>query len=174
MATLTVETGTGSTTANSYISLADANTYHEDRENPSAWFQALDADKTRALIIATQFIDETYLGRWLGRRANQTQALAWPRIGASDEDGWAIDSTTIPTRLKNALAEAAAAHLSETDGLWPNVSSDNDGITRERVKVGSIEQEIVYSGVKATNARLVKVDTLLAPYIRAANFMERA
>ena len=71
-----VETGTGLPTANSYASLADANNFHSDRLTPE--WAGTDAQKTAALIRATDSIDATY--RFTGRKLTTAQALQNPRI----------------------------------------------------------------------------------------------
>ena len=43
--TLVVEDGTGKTTANTYISLDDADTYHENRLHVSDWTGATETEK---------------------------------------------------------------------------------------------------------------------------------
>ena len=72
---LVVEDGTGLSTAESYISVADADTYHSDRGN--ALWTGTDAVKEEALRQATEYLDATY--DWKGSISLTTQALNWPR-----------------------------------------------------------------------------------------------
>lgn len=101
---LTVEDGTGLTNAQSYISVADADTYHTDRGNTD-WTSASSGEKETALVKATQWIDGKYRRRWRGIRSTAGQALTWPRSSVYDIDGFNV--TGIPARLKYATAEAA-------------------------------------------------------------------
>ncbi len=106
-----VEDGTGLVTATSYLSEADADLYHADRENV-AWAAAVTSAKEAALILATDFLDTRY--RFLGIRKTDVQALAWPRDAAFEFDGRRIDPDSLPVALERATAELAALALSQT------------------------------------------------------------
>lgn len=103
---LVVEDGTGLTNANSYISVADADTYHSDRAHTD-WGAASAGDKESALINATQYIDGKYRTRWRGWRGHENQRLAWPRYNVVDSDGWSVDWDSVPVNVQYATAEAA-------------------------------------------------------------------
>ena len=111
MATMTVETGSASSTANSYSSVDDADTYHEKRLHVSTWTAATDDNKEIALMWATRLIDEQVT--WNGVTTSATQALMWPRNLVYDRNGNAILSTTIPDWLKEAVAEYARYLIGE-------------------------------------------------------------
>lgn len=95
----------GSSTANSYCTLAEANTYAETIPNEAIWSAADDDAKIAALITATRALDDQY--EWVGYKVTTTQALRWPRSGVTDRDAYAVTNTAIPTFLKNAVAEFA-------------------------------------------------------------------
>ena len=95
----------GATNANSYCTLAEANTYHESRLYTTSWTDAEDDNKVIALIWATRMLDE--ICDWVGEKSTGEQALRWPRWDAWDKDGYNLDANTIPTFLKNATAELA-------------------------------------------------------------------
>ena len=52
--TLVIEDGTGKSNAESYISVADADTYHSNRGNTD-WAALTTAEKERLLRIATDY-----------------------------------------------------------------------------------------------------------------------
>src|SRR5687767_15226190 len=107
-----VEDGTGLSTAESYITVAYADTYHTDR-GQTTW-TGTDAAKEAALRRALAYLDGRYGPRFNGlRKLGRDQALMWPRVGASDSEGWLIDDTVIPAELKRAQAEAALRELEE-------------------------------------------------------------
>jgi len=133
---IVVEDGTGLETANSYISLTDANTYHSDRANTS-WAAATEAARNAALIKAAQWLDGRYRDRWRGYRKTDDQTLDWPRYNAYDSDGYAVDSDAAPARITYAQAEAALAII---DGTDLNPSLDRGGKIR-REQVGPISTE---------------------------------
>ena len=150
---LVVEDGTGLSNANSYISVAEADTYHSNRGN-TEWAAATNEEKEQALILATQYLDGRYRKKWKGVKSSVSQALSWPRISVYDEDGYSLDGT-IPSRLTYATAEAALAKIKGTD-LTPEL--DRGGQVR-RERVGSLETE--YSPGAPARKALTAVSDLL-------------
>lgn len=110
----TVEDGTGIAGANAYCTVAYVSTYHSDRNNTS-WASASTASQQAAILDATRYLDTFYSFPW-GTRVSSTQGLLWPRKGALDYEGFAIDG--IPTVLKDAVAELSLQALT-TDLLAP-------------------------------------------------------
>lgn len=108
---LTLVTTPKSASANSYASVAEANSYFEKRLHKSTWEDADDEDKKIALIWATQLLDEKV--QWDGIQSDSNGALRFPRIGLYTQDGNEIDSDTIPQFLKNATAEFAMHLIAE-------------------------------------------------------------
>jgi len=83
---ITIVATAGSATANSYITLSDAEDLIDGLikdDDVVAWASASADDKNRALYTATQRIDRE---RFLGARATDTQALQWPRTGVRKPD----------------------------------------------------------------------------------------
>lgn len=130
-----VEDGTGIEDATSYIDVSYADTfintyYPEDTE----WDSKSEAQKELSLMIATRFIDR--LVRWNGEIFKRTQALKWPRTEFKDVDGRIIEAGTIPTKIKNAVAELAL------ESLTGNIH--DKGVMLDSQKYGSSSE--VYSG----------------------------
>ena len=78
----------GSASANSYITLSDANAIVEGLtpdDDVKAWEAGSTSDdyRNRALYTAAQRIDRE---RFLGARATDTQSLQWPRTGVRKPD----------------------------------------------------------------------------------------
>ena len=128
---LVVEDGTGKSTANTYISEANADTYFSTRDNPTAWTGLTSAKKEAALIYATVTLD----GMWdfVGTVTTATQSLAWPRDGVWDEEGRPVLANVVPSRVKDSECELALLHTS--DPL--NASYARSGAIEEE-KVGPI------------------------------------
>jgi hypothetical protein len=111
-----------SPTANSYATLAEAQTYHDGHLYASAWTTAVQGTKETALIMATRLLDATW--SWYGRRTSNDQRLEWPRDGVLKEAGtgsWDVFSAfvprylpndAIPEKLKEATAEYARQLIS--------------------------------------------------------------
>lgn len=144
----------GAANANSYASLAEANTYHDGRMALNPPWVASGDTAIRAMITATRSLDQLGAGghrrlvpssggvpayyrtprSWTGAPATATQRLAWPRIGMLDTNGNAIASGVIPQALKDAEAEFAGQLLKGDRTL------DNDVIVQgvTSVRAGSV------------------------------------
>ena len=141
---LVVETGTGIANADSYLSVTDADTYNTNHSASAAWISAAEAVKEKALRLATQYLDVRYGGRWKSFRTNETQALAWPRAYAVDQDGYYWDSNQMPQRLKDAAAELALRVVGG-DTLFADITKPGT-IKSQSVTVGPIQKSIEYMG----------------------------
>ena len=83
---------------NSYIDINGADEYFAGRLHAESWGETSDADKEKALKQATREIDRQPL---TGRKATDTQALAFPRYPDAE----------IPEAVKEACCEVALALL---------------------------------------------------------------
>lgn len=103
--------------ANSYLTLAEANAYHDTHLYASDWTDADDDDqRSVALIMATRLMDSIY--EWVCWPTTQTQALQWPRTGVLDAlRRNYVDNYAIPPQLKNATAELARTLIKENRTL---------------------------------------------------------
>ena len=132
---LIIDATLGGSSSNSYVTLAESDTYFESRLYVSVWTDATDDLKNRALVMATRRVDYE---KFYGDRATPTQSLALPRINLDYLDG--IDmNNTIPYQIKHATMELALYMLA-TDMSKVGI---NDGAVK-KVKVGSIEKEYHY------------------------------
>ncbi len=124
---IVVEDGTGKSTAESYISIADADTYFINR-GITSW-DALDNtdDKEPALRKATEYMINEYRQRWQGARLTEAQALDWPRVGVV-VGSWTVDSDSVPEIVARACAELALKSIS--DELQADLTQ---GVLKEKV-----------------------------------------
>ncbi len=152
---IVVEDGSGLSTAETYITIVDADAYHAARGNPSAWSGASTTTKESCLRAAACYLDAEY--KWRGTRKREAQSLAWPRLYVVDDDNFAISSTVVPERVRRATAELALRHI--TTSIMPD--SNTGGVVRERSKVGPLETEKEYAGTKSTRADFPIVDNLV-------------
>lgn len=167
---LIVEDGTGKTDAESYISVADADTYHSNHGNPATWSGASTGTKETALREATDYVDRFYGAVWVGTRKTTTQRLYWPRYDAWVDDVL-LDSTILPRPLKEAVAELALRHISEgSAGLMPDISEPGV-IASESVSVGPVSESKSYAGGKSQVKDFRKVRLLVGPLIGAGRLM---
>jgi hypothetical protein len=164
---LIVEDGTGKSDANGYTALAAATAYLTDYAVTSelaSWTAAADAAKETALVLATQYLDNEYAGRWRGSRANETQALAWPRAYVEDADGFWVDADAVPQKLQDACAELAL-RVVLGDRLHPVETLPGD-IASESVTVGPVSKTKTYVGGRpSVGYRYPKISMMLRPLI---------
>ena len=84
-----------SETANSYVTLSEANDYFDTSPDASTWTNKTDDQKKRALISATRWI-ETLV--FYGDRCDESQALKFPRNNYQ-VDGVELACSKIPNGI---------------------------------------------------------------------------
>ena len=153
----------GDATADSYASVAQADAWHVGRGN-AAWAALTETAKETALRRATTWIDATYGSRFGALPVYpRVQALAWPRTGATDADGYAVPSDAIPVEIVRAASEAALREALTPGSLSPDYVA-SAAVVRE--KVGPLEVEYRgSSGASSVSPVLTVVDGLLAPLL---------
>lgn len=151
--TLTVETGTGSATADAFVSVETCDAYCE-AQGLTDWTSATRSpadDDEAAIRRATTWLSNSF--SWKGTRLNgRSQALAWPREDVVDEEGEEVATDELPAELVNACCIAAAYERANPGGLTPTVTL-TDRVKRE--KVGPLEVEYVANAPDAESARPV-------------------
>lgn len=162
--TLTPEDGTITAGANSYVSLAEANAYFDNRPD-SDWTGATDDAKKTALIKATDYLLERFRNRWKGLRIDPTQTLDWPRREVYpevyyDDLDYEIPSTTIPQEVKDATI-VLAGKVNAGTALNPDLAR---GGATKREKVGDLEVE--YFGRALSRTEYVAVNDRLKPLLK--------
>jgi len=148
---ITIVATVGSATANSYLTLAAANSLIEGLvlgTDAAAWDSSTDDNKNRALVSATKRIDRE---RFLGAKAASTQALQWPRQGVRKPDTFTstyatghpyrittdyYTDTEVPPEVQEAQVELAVYLNNNKDGLGLSGLEDY-----KRVGVGGVAVE---------------------------------
>lgn len=147
--TLIVEDGTGVANANSYCDATFVTNYAESIES-SVWSN----NKSRqvvALINATRYVDMKYRAKMPGTIRQSTQSLLWPRSEYVDQYGNTIAAGTMPTALKNAVAQAAIHYLE--GGLDLNAEESNKiKSSSTSVGGGAVSESVAYWEPNATKA----------------------
>lgn len=147
---MTLDTTIGGITSDSYGTLAEALTYHQNYGN-SAWSASGVTDPQREIAMrrAAMWVDGVYSVRWPGVREG-AQSRDWPRTGALDSSGLPVATGIIPEQVKQAQFEAALRELVAPGSLTPDVDS-NSVVKME--KIGPITTEYaVTEGQSAMNA----------------------
>lgn len=147
---------------NSYVEIADADTYFETRIDSAEWTSATDEIKEQALVTASQLVDNH---AWIGSAVSSSQALAWPRKNAiyiDDRLGLqvTIAQNEIPSRVKTAVYEQAL-HLVNNEDLLAGTTQ-----TFESISVGSISLTDSNSDVTRTSIKPSVVMRPIRPLLR--------
>lgn len=131
---LVLDATVGGATSNSYLTLGEADAYFLTRLYSTAWTNASGTPfRETALAWATRLLDRSL--DWNGALSSLTQALRWPRTGATTIDGQLYAADVIPPELKEATAELAIYLLRKdrtTDPLTAGIKS---------FKVGTLDFE---------------------------------
>lgn len=160
MAELVVEDGTGLPLADSYISVEQADAYHEAMGN-EAWLTLGPDEKAVFLRRASRDLDILFGGTYLSTRLTDDQGLLWPRV--EYENAFGVTVTGLPRELVPAVAELALVE-STVDVLGP-ISGD-DNVKHVTKKLGSLEKSIEYFSPSQTYAdTLRRIKLLLGPII---------
>ena len=162
---LIVEDGTGMATAESYISVADADTYHSNLGNAS-WATLTTTVKEQLLRKATNYMVQAYRSAWAGIRKNDTQSLDFPRYLVPKYDNGAMysyyDENSVPKEVKDACCEFALKANSAA------LAPDLDRLTK-REKLGTLEVE--YDTTKGyPYVQYRAMDHLLYPLMKPTTF----
>ena len=128
----TITATLSSATANSYVTLAEANTYFETVPDSTTWDDKTVDQKNRALIDATRWIDNL---NFYGTRCDNGQALKFPRNNYKI-DNVELTCSSIPNNIKYAQYELARLLANDTDAMT-GVSGTEGNISE--VKLGDIQ-----------------------------------
>ena len=145
----------GGATSNSYVTLAEAETYFESDYHSTAWDALTDDNKNQLLASATRRLE---MEDYYGDREDTTtpQRLKFPRINLGDLDGIELDSI-IPTMLKEAQYELSKYMISVDMS-----QSDISDAPIDEAKVGSIQ--VKYTEFNSTDKDILPplVESLLS------------
>ena len=149
MPTINVETGTGATDSNSFVSLVYADTYHSDRGN-TAWASFATASRESAIIKGGDYLNNL---NFKGTRYSGDQAMVFPRFGLVDRDGYELSESAIPREVKYAQCEASLREGNSAGVLQPDLER---GGAVKRKKVDVIETEWFEGAASGTVFSIIK------------------
>ena len=135
---------------NSYATVAEADAYFADRLSGASWASISPEMKAKALISATQKLDEM---RWKNSAIASDQPLAFPRTGSYFDKrmGAYIPMTPTPNAIRISAIEMALF-------LLENPDSQETGSYVKELKVGPIELK----GLERTSKQPSVVQNALA------------
>ena len=129
----------GGETANSYCDLAFATAYAANQAWGDTWAALSQAEQEIALISATKWMETL---PYAGSRCTASQALSWPRSGASC-DGVPANCSAIPFKIKQVEVELANQLSQDPNAIVPPPGGGGaaQGTYVKRQKLGELEQE---------------------------------
>jgi len=167
------DSSVGTSTANSYLSVSEADDYFAGRLGTDLWDNLQTAGKQKVLVMATKRIDRERFGGQVSFYG--VQALQWPRAAVvsrnyNADPGTApsfeptgfyyIDSNTIPPELKQATCEQAMFYLKQNDDDT-TIVGDYDLETLSAYKIGPIDVSI------KNNIKADRLPTVVKELIKA-------
>jgi len=169
---LVVEDGSGLADAESYVSVDDADAIYAAFGGPAQWGAAATSDKERWLRLGCRYLDQKYGRRWVGSRANQSQALDWPMADVEDDDGYCLDSDVVPEQIKRANVYAAFVYAEGND---PLATSETSGeLTKKFTKVGPLIISKEYESGQSSVRRYPLIENEVSEFITTGSPVERA
>lgn len=159
-------------TATAYIAAEDVETYFANYGDvPAVWTAATSTQRAQAIEVASRWIDFEFGLRWKGRRTSSSQIRDWPRTGVYDRDNYAVSSSTTPTAVRNAAAEAAVLHLSGTLTTYGD-TTDAVRIKSETISAGGSSISVTFMGGKAEtpadSKKFPKIEAMLVDLLEDA------
>ena len=130
----------GGELSNSYCTKEFADAYASNQHWQAAWFAVLGEARQVALISATKWLETV---SYSGTRCTATQALAWPRSGATC-DGVASSCDIIPLRIRQAEVELAFQLINNPDAITGQPGGGGGtaaGTYVSMQKLGDLEQQ---------------------------------
>ncbi|MBC8286841.1 MAG: hypothetical protein H8E42_05125 [Nitrospinae bacterium] len=155
---LITEDGSLVSGAESYISVADADSFFAGI-GKTAWAAMSAIKKEQSLRKATSYLELKYFGTWKGLRISSEQTLSWPRLGVI-VDRFPVASNVIPPEIKVACAKLALRASAEE--LMPDLERKT-----VRETVGPITEE--YDPHSTQSKTFPEIPALLRPYLSFTN-----
>lgn len=132
-----------------YVTLEEANTYFESRLHAEAWTNASDADKQKALEMATRAIDRTPVK---GVKTSYDQTNQFPRYPDME----------VPQTVKDACCEEALAILERGNSQRRKLQAE--GVTS--VSIGGLSETYAVGSGRGLLSQEAK--ELLRPWLLGA------
>ena len=166
MTDIIVEDGGIVTDANSYITVSGVGVYAETY-GYSAWDSATDDVKTQSLLKGMRYIESL---PFKGYRQTEDQALSFPRSELYDKDGYLVEESTIPSKLVNAVCEAAVACLPDAEVELQADRSRDD--FRKKLNIAGVIIEEWYASANGIRNKNTIIFDLLSGYLKSSFIIE--
>jgi hypothetical protein len=142
----------GGSSANSYVTLAEADAYAANQQWEATWLAFTDDQRNAALITATSWLQTL---DWSGTKCNPAsddvtlrQRLDWPRSGVTCE-GTTASCTMIPWEVQTAQVELAFQFAQDPNLILGSTGGSTPGPVK-RQKLDVLEVEYYEGGAGAS------------------------
>jgi len=154
---MAIDYSVGTTTANSYVSVQEADAYFLQRANSAKWEPV--EDKEAALITASRLLD--WQLKFDGEKVSATQSMQFPRTEVWMSDGLEYPSDIIPSEIKYAVFELA--YLS----IGVDRTADNALAGIDQVKAGPLFIKSTPAGYGSTKSEIIPqfIKTMISDFI---------
>ena len=165
---LIIENGSIVPGAESYVSVADCETYCTNRG--LAFTGTVDLQE-QALRRATVWLDGAFRARYVGwRKEGRSQPLEWPRKVAQvqTQPNDFIADDVVPQEVIDANCEAAVRELATPGGLSPDITP---GKIQTKVAVSgavSVEYAATANATQDQRPVMTVISSILSPVLKAA------
>ena len=159
-----VEDGTAKADANALCTVEFADAYMASLEDPTEWRTATTKKKRDAIRRMSRWV--SFKKFYLGQKVDPDQGMAFPRFSLTDENGFIVDSVSVPLRVQQATAYGAYRIVKGDWTPFPD-EEPNTGTTSSSIGVGPISISESFAGPKqtSTEVRLPLVDQLLSIFV---------
>lgn len=145
---MTLDATVGTTTANSYVTLVEAEAYFETRIHSSTWTAITSDSQKESLLISSTSMIDWYI-TWKGVKTSTTQSLQWPRTSVIRRDGTEVATNIIPNDVKTAVYELALSSIASDRTADSNLA----GI--KKVQVSTLLVQATDGGYDSTEAQTI-------------------
>lgn len=159
-------TTVGAADAESYITVAEADTYFAAHGSPEKWTSATESEKEGALRYAAIYLEQHWV--YKSRPYNNTQALWFPVQTFYDQYGRVYGGDgVIPQVIKDMQAELALRHLIQDLFIDTTTgSADSNRIIREKSATREIEFAAPASSWEFMTNNFPLISLRLKPYVK--------
>lgn len=141
-----------------YGTVTGFRTYHTARGRDTSEFD--DVEVEAAKLVASECLDARYGGSFPGTKVGmRAQVRSWPRVGGIDRDGYAIDSSSVPSEVEDATYELTYRQLQNPGSL--SVDWSPNEFKRASVDGAVSVEYALYGSVSEVQTRFQIVDEIL-------------
>ena len=168
--TFVVENGEGLPNSNAFISVAYAKMYWSDRGRDLAATYD-DAEIQAAIVRATQYLSESFRYKGYPKKPRNAtggqQALEFPRVDLFDQEGYWVDSNSIPPEIMEATAEVMWQELVNPFSMSPTYEYQSR-VKSEKIGPIAIEYDVTYKTAESARPVVLLVRDLIGQFLLAS------